>query len=94
MENVKPYGQIEKLPGDKSGICWTGKERPTVNHWYRVRGDGDADYWKIVKDFYSPELKTTFYKIVEYYNGDNLYTGHSLAGLRAIMREHTYRMVI
>ena len=87
-------GQIEKLTESKSGIRWNINERPSLNHWYRVRGADPVAYWKMVKDFYSPETKETYYKIVDYFNGDNMFCGKSLAQLRQIMRENTYRMVI
>ena len=77
-----------------TAFLWTNKEKPAVNHWYRVIGDSDRDYWKIVKDFHSPETKETYYKIIEYYNGDVLYSGHTLAQIREIIRNNTYRMVI
>ena len=52
------------------------------------------DYWKIRKDYHSPVTGITYYKIVEYYNGDNLYCGSTLAQVREIMRDNTYRMVL
>ena len=81
------------LPNGKTGIEWTQREKPSVNHWYMTK-DSDTDYWKIVKDFHSPETRITYYKIVEYYNGYILYCGRTLAQLREIMRDNTYRMVI
>ena len=77
----------------KYGIRWKQKEIPIVNHWYRYVGEL-LDCWKIKKDFYSPETKITYFKIVEYHNGENLYCGKTLAEVRQIMRENTYRMVI
>ena len=47
-----------------------------------------------MKDYHSPETKITYYKIIEYYNGDILYCGHTLAQIREIIRDNTYRMVI
>lgn len=94
MMNQELTGQVEKLPGNKSGIMWTSNERPSLNHWYRVWGSDSVAYWKMVKDYHSPETKETYYKIVDYYQGDNMYCGKSLAQLRQIMRENTYRMVI
>ena len=81
------------LPNGKNAVEWTHKEKPCVNHWYLCK-DLYIDYWKITTDFYSPETKKTYYRIVEYYNSDVLYTGHTLAQVREIMRENTYRMVI
>lgn len=92
--NRELINRIEKLPGNISGVLWDGNERPSLNHWYRVRRIDSAVYWKIVKDFHSPETKETYYKIIEYYTGDNIYCGKSLARIRQIMRENTYRMVI
>lgn len=82
-----------QLPNNKTGIRWTHRERPSLNHWYRCIS-GEPDYWKIIKDFHSPETKITYYKIVEYYNGDILYAGKTLAQLREIIRDNTFRMVI
>ena len=85
--------KLKMLPEGKAGIAWTNKERPSVNHWYRTISK-EADYWKIVKDFHSPETKITYYKIIEYYNGDVMYSGKTLAELRILIRDNTYRMVI
>ena len=55
----------------------------------------DAEgYWKYTKDYYSESERTTYYKIVEYYNGDNIYVGRTLAQIRELIRDNTYRMVI
>lgn len=82
-----------RLANGKTGIEWTNREKPSVNHWYMTK-DSETDYFKITKDFYSPETWITYYRIVEYYNGDILYTGHTLAQIREIMKDFTYRMVI
>lgn len=74
-------------------IKWKRTEKPCLNHWYRLISN-EKDYWQIRKDFHSPETNQTYYKIVEYYNGDNLYTGSTLAQARELMRCHTYRVVI
>ena len=81
------------LPNGKNAVEWTMREKPSVNYWYLCK-DSDTDCWKIAKDYYSPETKQTYYKIVEYYNGDILYCGHTLAQIRKIIRDNTYRMVI
>ena len=81
------------LSNGKNAIEWTKREKPSVNHWYLCKYS-DSDYWKIVKDYHSPGTKTTYYKIVKYYNGDNLYCGTTLEQIRRIIRYHTYRMVI
>ena len=81
------------LPGGKTGIEWTSREKPSLNHWYRTK-DYEQDYWKIVKDYHAPQTGMTYYKIVEYYNSDILYAGKTLAQLREIMRNWTFRMVI
>ena len=72
-------------------IPWKTSEKPCLNHWYRLKSN-DLDYWKIVKDFHSPEKNITYYKIVEYYNGDVLYVGSTLAQVRQLMRDNTYKM--
>lgn len=81
------------LPNGKTAFFWTHKEKPSLNHWYLLI-DEPTDYWKIVKDFYCKERNITYYKIVEYYNSDVLYVGRTLAQVREIMRDNTYRMVI
>ena len=81
------------LPDGRKAYLWAQNYKPEVNHWYLNR-DSENEFWKITKDFYSPEEKTTYYRIVSYYNGDILYTGRTLAQIRAIMRNNTYRMVI
>ena len=88
----EPLKTIPLLNG-KNAVEWTTREKPSVNHWYLCK-DTDTDYWKIAKDFHSPETRETYYKIVEYYNGDILYSGHTLAQIREIIRDNTYRMVI
>lgn len=82
-----------QLSNGKHAVEWTHKEKPAVNQWYLCK-DSETDYWKIAKDYHSPETRETYYKIVEYYNGDILYCGHTLAQIREIMRSETYRMVI
>ena len=74
-------------------IQWKTIEKPCLNHWYRLKSD-DLDYWKIVKDFHSPESNITYYKIVEYYNSDVFYVGSTLAQARELMRDNTYKMVV
>ena len=82
-----------QLANGKNAVEWTQREKPSVNHWYLSK-DSEDDYWKIKKDFYSSETKETYYRIIEYYNGDILYCGRSLSQIREIMRDNTYRMVI
>ena len=81
-----------RLASGKTATRWTRREKPEVNHWYQQRLQ--MDYWKIVKDFHSPEKNTTYYRIVEYVNGDIIYSGKSLAQCRELIRENTYRMVV
>ena len=83
--------KARELPEGKTGYYWEVQETPCLNHWYRTQ-DG-IDFWKITKDYYSPERHETLYKIVEYYNGDILYSGHSLKSCRALLKENTYRVV-
>ena len=80
-----------QLPDGKTGYYWEVNEKPCLNHWYRTQ-DG-IDFWKITKDYYSPQRRETFYNIVEYYNGDILFSGHSLKSCREILKENTYRVV-
>lgn len=75
-----------------TGVPWSRTERPCVNHWYRTI-NGECDYWKIIKDYHSKERNITYYKIVEYYNGDQLFCGKSLASVREIMRQNTWKKV-
>lgn len=72
---------------------WNKTDKPCLNHWYRVKSN-EVDYWKIIKDFHSPELNITYYKIIEYYNGDIIYCGKTLAAIRLLMRTHTWKKVL
>ena len=87
---MKP--EIVKLASGKMAFRWTDRERPSVNHWYQLREC--LDYWKIQKDFYCKATNITYYRILEYYNGDFIYCGKTLAQARQLIRENTYRMVI
>ena len=87
---IEPTAVI--LKNGKQAIYWTGNEKPNVNQWYQCIEE-PLDYWKITKDYYRMENKTTYYKIVEYYNGDILYSGYSLKAIRQLIRENTYRRV-
>ena len=82
------------LKPNLTAFLWTNKEKPELNHWYRVIGDVDRDWWKIAKDYHSQETGITYYKIIEYYNGDIMCCGKTLAQCRELIRENTYRMVI
>ena len=90
-ENRSESMQI-RLASGKTATRWTRNEKPEVNHWYQLRLS--VDYWKIQKDFHSPEKNTTYYRIVEYVNGDLIYSGKTLAQCRELIRENTYRMVV
>lgn len=83
--------KARELPEGKTGYYWEALEKPCLNHWYRTQ-DG-IDFWKITKDYYSLERHETLYRIVEYYNGDILYSGHSLKSCRELLKENTYRVV-
>ena len=82
-----------QLSNGKTAFCWSDGERPCINHWYLLKEPG-LDYWKIMKDFHDKETNITYYKIVEYYNGEILYCGKSLFQIRQLIRNNTYRMVI
>lgn len=71
-------------------IEWTATEKPNVNQWYRVK-QPELDYIKITKDFYSPEKRTTYYKLLEYYQGETIYQGRTLAEARDLVRMLTWR---
>ena len=90
-ENRSESMQI-RLASGKTATRWTRNKKPEVNHWYQLRLS--VDYWKIQKDFHSPEKNTTYYRIVEYVNGDLIYSGKTLAQCRELIRENTYRMVV
>lgn len=81
-----------KLASGKTATRWTRLEKPALNHWYQLRLQ--MDYWKIQKDFHYSEKNITYYRIVEYINGDIIYSGKSLAQCREIIRENTYRQVV
>ena len=74
------------------GVKWLLSEKPCLNHWYRVI-QKEKDFWKITKDYFNEERHITLYKIVEYYNGEVLYTGIPLRQIRQIIRDCTYRKV-
>ena len=74
-------------------IPWKQTDKPCLNHWYRTN-EREVDYWKIVKDFHSPDTNLTYYKIQEFYNGDVLFCGSTLAQARQLIRENTYKMVV
>lgn len=92
MERKEP--NIVQLMNGLTAIEWTNKEKPCLNHWYLIKGETCKDYWKITKDYYSPETNKTYYRIVEFYNGSILYSGKTLAQVRELMRYGTYRAVI
>lgn len=83
------------LSNGKTAVEWSqsSNEKPNVNQWYQTI-DSESDYWKIRKDFRNPETGETFYRIVEYYNGEDMYHGCSLDECRRIMKEYTYRKVV
>lgn len=94
MMDQEKKPKIVHLKNGLKAFEWTGNEKPCVNHWYLIKGEGYKDYWKITKDYYSPELNMTFYRIVEFYNGSILYSGKTLSQVRDLMRYGTYRAVI
>lgn len=83
----------ELLSNGKTACPWSENETPELNHWYQCCAL-PFDYWKIVKDFRDQKIGITYYKIIEYYNGETLAVGQSLAKCREIIRDHTYRVVI
>ena len=82
----------ELLSNGKTALPWSENEKPELNHRYQCSAL-PLDYWKIVKDFHDQEIGTTYYKIIEYYNGETLAVGETLMGCREIIRDHTYRVV-
>lgn len=48
---------------------WTERDKPNLCQWYRMR-EADYDFLRIRKDFRSPELKQTFYKLEEFVHSD------------------------
>ena len=87
-----PNPETVALSSGKIAYRWSRNEKPCINHWYMTRLE--LDYWKIMKDFYCKETNVTYYKIIEYYNGDILFSGKTLSQIREIIRDNTYRMVI
>ena len=81
-----------RLASGKTAVRWTRKEKPELNHWYQLRFE--MDYWRIQKDFYCQEKNITYYRIVEFYNGDLIYCGKTLTQCRELIRVNTYRMVV
>ena len=72
-------------------LRWTKDDRPCLNTWYRVIGGHNLAYWKIVKDYHNPRLGRTYYKVVDYYNGDIICCGKALHYCREMIRENTYK---
>lgn len=70
---------------------WKEADRPLINAWYRVIGGHNLAYWKIKKDYYNPRSGKTYWKIIDYYNGDVICQGKSLYYCRKLMKENTYK---
>ena len=94
MMDPEQKPKIIQLKNGLTAFEWTQKEKPCLNHWYLIKGETYKDYWKITKDYYSPETNKTYYRIVEFYNGSILYSGKTLSQVRELMRYGTYRQVI
>ena len=75
-------------------IEWTEKEKPNVNQWYRCKDDKKVDFWKIRKEFHSEETRKTYYRIVSYYYGMDIYEDLTLAKAREIMKDWTFRKAV
>lgn len=75
-------------------IAWTASEKPNINEWYKVKFSEYNDFYKIQKDFYSPEAHRTFYRIISFYDGQLVERGMTLSEAREFIRNLTYRRVI
>lgn len=84
---------VVALASGKTAYRWARNEKPMLNHWYQLR-ESSEEMWRIRKDFYCHERNITYYKIEEYYNGDIIYSGKTLAQCRELIRDNTYRMVV
>lgn len=92
MQKARSSQDSCRLPDGLIGVKWLLSEKPCLNHWYRVI-QKEKDFWKITKDFYCEDRHITLYKIVEYYNGDLIYSGLPLWQIRQIIRDCTFRKV-
>lgn len=69
---------------------WTEKDKPNLNQWYRMR-ESEHDFLRIRKDFRSPELKQTFYKLDEYVHSDVISQGLTLVQARDMIKQYTWK---
>ena len=70
--------------------AWKAKDKPNLNQWYRMR-EADQDFLRIRKDFRSPELKQTFYKVEEFVHSDVISHGLTLAQARDMIKQFTWK---
>lgn len=75
-------------------VAWNPSEKPNLNQWYKVRYSEHNDFYRIKKDFHSPEMRRTYYKIVSFYDGQTVEQGMTLSEARDFIRDTTYRQVI
>ena len=75
-------------------LDWKPSEKPNLNQWYKVRFSEVNDFYKIQKDYHSPEAKRTFYRIISFYDGGIVELGLTLTEAREFIRNLTYRAVI
>lgn len=69
---------------------WKAKDKPNLNQWYRMR-ESEQDFLRIRKDYRSPELKKTFYKLEEFVHSDVISQGLTLEQARDMIVQFTWK---
>lgn len=69
---------------------WKEKDKPNLNQWYRMR-ESEQDFLRIRKDFRSPELRATFYKVEEFVHSDIISQGLTLSQARDMIVQFTWK---
>ncbi len=72
------------------GLEWGTGDKPDINHWYMLRDWSDRI--QIRKDYKMHGV--WYYKIVTYYNADQIHCGKPLIKLRQLVRQMTFRAIV
>lgn len=70
--------------------AWKAKDKANLNQWYRMR-ESEQDFLRIRKDYRSPELKLTFYKVEEFVHSDVISQGLTLEQARDMIKQFTWK---
>lgn len=73
-----------------SGIEWKPGDKPRLNTWYRTR---DFSVMLCIRPDYKLKEKQ-LYKIVVYFNGDNIYCGKTLYKCQSLIKEMCFAAVM